>query len=124
MHGREFLLKTLHAGIDESRLYGRLEFENLDAEKYRLGVQMEAWREEATGPAARLELEAGLEGKRLTAWRLKDMSRADVDGMPEASGQLAPEVRFLKVLEFSLPLELLPAGREASCVCAHRCGET
>ncbi|PYX78209.1 MAG: glycoside hydrolase [Acidobacteria bacterium] len=110
MHGREFLLKTLHAGIDESRLYGRLEFENLDAEKYRLGVQMEAWREEAPGPAARLELEAELEGKRLTAWRLKDMSRADVDGMPEASGQLAPEVRFLKVLEFSLPLELLPAA--------------
>ena len=30
--------------------------------------------------------------------------------MPEASAQFAPEVRFMKVLEFALPLELLPTG--------------
>jgi alpha-amylase/alpha-mannosidase (GH57 family) len=110
MHGREFLLKALYAGIDESKFYGRLEFENLGTEKYRLTVQMEAWEEDALTSAARLDLEVELEGKRLTAWRLKDISRGEVNGAPAVNAESAPEVRFLKVLEFSVPLELMPTG--------------
>src|SRR2546423_4489051 len=41
MHGREFLLKSMHAGVDESRLYGRVELENLGTAKYRRAMQME-----------------------------------------------------------------------------------
>ncbi|HEV2112557.1 MAG TPA: glycoside hydrolase family 57 protein, partial [Terriglobales bacterium] len=46
MHGKQFVLKRLYAGIDESNLYGKLELE-FGAEELLLAVNLESWWPEA-----------------------------------------------------------------------------
>ena len=61
MHGKQFLLDAVHAGIDESNVYGRLDFvENKVPEmELELVVNLEAWAADgpdaATRPAPRCE---------------------------------------------------------------------
>jgi hypothetical protein len=49
MHGKQFILKCLYAGIDEKNLYGKVELEH-DSEELVLGVNFESWLQEARAP--------------------------------------------------------------------------
>ena len=53
MHGKQFLLDAVYAGIDESSLYGRLDFNvKLPSEDFEVVVNVESWRSEcATTPS-------------------------------------------------------------------------
>ena len=74
MHGKQFLLDAVHAGIDETYIYGRLDFvENkVPAADFELVVNLESWADEGQRPrrALRLDVASGsrqdpeLEGQR------------------------------------------------------------
>ena len=41
MHGKQFLLDKVYAGIDESKLYGRVDFVVLTEEEFELRVNLD-----------------------------------------------------------------------------------
>src|SRR5579859_993385 len=69
MHGKQFLLDAVYAGIDSTHVYGRLDFKgNVPEEDFDLVVNLEAW---ASGePRARraLRVEASVHEGTLKAW--------------------------------------------------------
>ena len=75
MHGKQFLLDAVYAGIDSTHVYGRLDFTgNVPEEDFELVVNLESW---ASGePRARrtLRVEASVHERRLKAWKIENGS--------------------------------------------------
>src|ERR1700676_5510400 len=73
MHGKQFLLDSVYAGIDSSQVYGRLDFAGtVPQEDCDLVVNLESW---ATGePRARrtLRLEASVHERKLKDWKIEN----------------------------------------------------
>ena len=71
MHGKQFLLDSVYAGIDSTQLYGRLDFTgNVPEEDFELVVNVESW---ASGePRARrvLRVEASVHKCKLNIWKI------------------------------------------------------
>ena len=67
MHGKQFLLDAVHAGIDETYIYGRLDFaENkVPAADFELVVNLESWADEGQRPRRALRLDVGVEAGRI-----------------------------------------------------------
>ncbi|MBI2677453.1 MAG: glycoside hydrolase [Candidatus Koribacter versatilis] len=98
MHGKQFMLDALYAGIDEENLYGRLDFIG-PPPRERLEVKLHF----ATGaPGEAFQLSLTLASGMVVDWRLGHA----VEG--EVAQALAPgpgiEVALQKMLEFKLPL--------------------
>ncbi|HUC30552.1 MAG TPA: glycoside hydrolase family 57 protein [Candidatus Acidoferrum sp.] len=109
MHGKQFLLDSVYAGIDATHLYGRLDFNGkVPAEDFDIIVNIESW---AVGePRARrtLRLDASaLEGK-IKSWKIEN----GAEGHPLASS-LKPDdsakLALARNFEFKLPLAWLLA---------------
>lgn len=114
MHGKQFLLDAVHAGIDEAYVYGRLDFvENkVPAVECELVVNLESWAGEVAQPRRALRLDVEVEAGKMRNWKI---------GVPDAAQPLAASdrpgdqfaVALLRNFEFRLPLEWLlevPAG--------------
>ncbi len=106
MHGKLFVLDSIHAGIDESHLYARLDFasqlpEGLTAAALHLALR--------TGEqtAGGFQLEAAIDNGALKSWEL----RRDDSGLQVASDRdpQGAEMALGKVLALKLPMELLGA---------------
>jgi hypothetical protein len=82
MHGKQFLLDAVHAGIDDAFLYGRLDFaENtLPAMDFDLVVNLESWATEESRPRRTLRLDVRVELGKIRAWKL---------GVPEENQPMA-----------------------------------
>ena len=82
MHGKQFLLDAVHAGIDDAFLYGRLDFsENtLPAMDFDLVVNLESWATEESRPRRTLRLDVRVELGKIRAWKL---------GIPEENQPMA-----------------------------------
>jgi len=116
MHGKQFLLDSLHAGIDQDYVYGRLDFKGKIPEMpFEVVVNAEVRSRTATQGALRLETR--VEHRRVQRW---------VVTTPGSEAELAssdkPEdgevrVALLRDFEFRLPLGALGAqpvgGRDA-----------
>ncbi|GAC1430744.1 MAG: glycoside hydrolase family 57 protein [Terriglobales bacterium] len=109
MHGKISLLDSIYAGIDESNVYGRLDFINKTPEvDFELVVNLESWPD--TLPRARrsLRLDAEVAGGKLRSWNLC------VPGEEKAvASSKGPQQNVAAVLgksfEFRIPLVLLMA---------------
>jgi hypothetical protein len=109
MHGKQFLLDAVHAGIDESHLYGRLDFvENkVPAEDIEIVVNLESSAAEGA-PRHTLRLDVAVQAGRIRSWKV---------GVPDADQPLAASegpndqvaVALLRNFEFKLPLGWLQA---------------
>jgi alpha-amylase/alpha-mannosidase (GH57 family) len=109
MHGKQFLLDAVHAGIDETYIYGRLDFvENkIPVEDFELLVHLESSTEDAP-PSHALQLEVGVSQGRINSWKV---------GVPDAGPPLAASDRpdaqvavvLLRNFEFKLPRAWLQA---------------
>ncbi len=110
MHGKQFLLDAVYAGIDESHIYGRLDFvENkVPGEDFEIVVNLESWTAEgAPSPHAR-RLDVAVAGGRIRSWKMS---------VPDAGQSLATSdrpndqvaVALLRNFEFKLPLGWLQA---------------
>jgi alpha-amylase/alpha-mannosidase (GH57 family) len=109
MHGKQFLLDSVYAGIDATNLYGRLDFSGkVPEEDFEIVVNVESW---ATGePRARrtLRLDASATQGGLKDWKIENGSSERAvasSAQPEDGVKVALRRNF----EFKLPLSWLLA---------------
>ena len=111
MHGKQFLLDSVHAGIDETYVYGRLDFvENLvPTVDFELVVNLESWAAEEQRPRRALRLDAAVMSGKIRSWKIS-LSEADqvLASTDRPSDQVG--VALVRNFEFKLPLAWLLAA--------------
>jgi alpha-amylase/alpha-mannosidase (GH57 family) len=108
MHGKQFLLDSVHAGINSRFVYGRLDFAGTvpDAD-FDLVVNLESWANGDSRPRRALRLDAKVEDRRLTEWKVDDPEESA--RIPSLGGDEGAKVALLRNFEFRLPLNRLLA---------------
>jgi alpha-amylase/alpha-mannosidase (GH57 family) len=116
MHGKQFLVDSVQAGIDEESVYGRLDFAGEPPETdFDLVVNFESWAANEPRPRRTLRLDVNMAGGNMQSWRVT----APGEEPPLASfGQAtnAAVVAFARNFEFKLPLSWLLAIPVASAL--------
>ena len=114
MHGKQFLVDSVQAGIDEKNVYGRLDFAGKPPDTdFDLVVNLESWAPDESRPRRVLRLDVGLVGGRMQAWQVT----ASGEEQPLASFRQPTDeagVAFVRNFEFKLPLSWLLAIPAAS----------
>ena len=118
MHGKQFLVDSVYAGIDETYVYGRLDFAGkVPGMDFELVVNLESWAVAATHPRRALRLAVQIGAGRMNSWEV---------GAPNETQPLATlqtrvsdaKVSLGRNFEFRLPLLWLlttpVASREAA----------
>ena len=109
MHGKQFLLDAIHAGIDENFLYGRVDFTGgVPAGTYSLVVNIECRPDEDAVGIRHLRLDADFTDGQLRNWSLNGGSEEP----PLASSTKPDEmvrIALAKNFEFCVPLAWLSA---------------
>jgi alpha-amylase/alpha-mannosidase (GH57 family) len=109
MHGKQFLVDSVQAGIDETNVYGRLDFaEDPPDTDFDLVVNLESWAADEARPRRVLRLDVKTAGGNMRSWRV---------GVPgeehplAGTGQFSDDavVAFARNFEFKLPLSWLMA---------------
>src|SRR5262249_19824795 len=104
MHGKEFVLETLRAGIDEQNLYARVDFaRDIGNETFELRFQIESAGADEGAERRCHHLWVTLENQSITAWSLREQGR------PADAIQEAPDLRLQEVFEMAVPLSALGA---------------
>jgi len=119
MHGRQFLLDSVHAGIDATCLYGRLDFKNqIPSADFEIVVNVESWAAGESRPRAALRLETCAQGGKLKEWKIEE-GESRLLASSAKPDDLA-KVALLRNFEFKVPLAWLlatpnspPAGKAA-----------
>jgi len=71
MHGKQFLMDEVFAGIDEEYVYGRLDFAGkVPIDAFEVVVNVESWANHAGNPRRELRLDATVAEGRITSWRV------------------------------------------------------
>jgi alpha-amylase/alpha-mannosidase (GH57 family) len=102
MHGKLFLLDSIYAGIDESNLYGRIDFaDRIPDGDFEIVVNLESWAENSNRPRRALRLNAEVKSGKILRYAASDSQESlSMDGVSSVLG---------KNFEFKLPLNLLYA---------------
>jgi alpha-amylase/alpha-mannosidase (GH57 family) len=109
MHGKQFLLDSLYAGIDAEYVYGRLDFKGKIPEMpFELVVNVET-RGKAGVPGA-LRLEALVEHRRVQRWSVTAPGAHGARVSSDEPGNGEVRLALLRNFEFRLPLAWLGAG--------------
>jgi len=116
MHGKQFLLDAVYAGLDEDSVSGRLDFHHSPPEgEYRLVANLEVRHDgrDRKSPVDTYRLTADAQDKTLLAWvlangeeRHKLASFSTENGSELANGV---EVALAEIFEFRIPFELIGA---------------
>ena len=123
MHGKQFLLDSVYAGIDATHVYGRLDFaEKIPDADFELVVNIESWASGEPRPRRTLRVDASARERKLKEWKVEDGpgERALASAAnPDDNVKLA----LVRNFEFKLPLVWLlatpsaaPADRNAASV--------
>ncbi len=109
MHGKVFLLDSIFAGIDETNIYGRMDFAEQIAEGgFEIVVNLESWAESSSRPRRALRLNVEVRGTKISVWKISDNG----DSLPISNDTA---VVLGRNFEFKLPLAFLYAvPRESS----------
>jgi alpha-amylase/alpha-mannosidase (GH57 family) len=123
MHGRQFLLDSVHAGIDGTHVYGRLDFKDkVPAMDFDVVVNLESWAQGEQRPRRTLRLDVSTTQGKLMDWKIENGS-----GQVQAS-LAAPDdgakVALLRNFEFKLPLPWLLATPGPATVSERKPGAT
>src|SRR5579863_5414238 len=114
MHGKQFLVDSVHAGIDEINVYGRLDFSDKPPETdFDLVVNLESWAEDDARPRRVIRLDVKVEAGTTQSWRV---SSSDEEQPLATFDRPSEEVKIalLRNFEFKLPLAWLLASPVAS----------
>src|SRR5579859_7752097 len=114
MHGKQFLLDSVYAGIDATCLYGRLDFKGIvPAEDFEIVANVESWASADPRPRRTVRLDASVKARRLTEWKIENGS---AERLLASSAQSDEHVRvaLLRNFEFKLPLAWLLATPNAA----------
>ena len=109
MHGKQFLLDSVYAGIDATCLYGRLDFAGkVPTADFEIVVNVESWATGEPRPRRTLRLNASASAAKISEWKIEN----GVAGRVLASSAQPDEhakVALLRNFEFKLPLTWLLA---------------
>jgi len=109
MHGKQFLLDSVYAGIDATNLYGRLDFVgNIPEADFELIVNVESWAAGEQRARKTLRVCVSVHERKLKDWKVED----GVDGRPLASSAKLDDgakAALVRNFEFKLPLTWLLA---------------
>jgi alpha-amylase/alpha-mannosidase (GH57 family) len=109
MHGKQFLLDSVYAGIDSMCLYGRLDFIGAaPTDDFEIVVNVESWASGEPRPRRSLRVDASVKDRKLTAWKVEDGSAEQPLASSSQAGEQA-KVAFLRNFELKLPLAWLLA---------------
>jgi len=111
MHGKQFLLDSVHAGIDQGNIYGRLDFKGLIPEmRFEIVVNLESWAEAETSPRKALRLDVVIKERKIVEWKVSPANEATPIQSSERPGDGAAKVALVRNFEFRVPLAWLSAG--------------
>jgi alpha-amylase/alpha-mannosidase (GH57 family) len=108
MHGKQFLMDEVFAGIDEQYVYGRLDFVGkVPGEAFEVVVNLESWTNDASKPRRELRLGAVVEGGCIRAWEVTEGKHKSCE-----HSTAAKEARVVlgRNFEFRVPLAWLLAA--------------
>ncbi|MGA7558355.1 MAG: glycoside hydrolase family 57 protein [Terriglobales bacterium] len=109
MHGKQFLMDEVFAGIDEQYVYGRLDFAGKVPEHgFEVVVNLESWANHAAKPRRELRLDAAVDGGRLQSWKMTEGKDKVVADATDAKDQA--RVALSRNFEFRVPLTWLLAA--------------
>ena len=104
MHGKQFLLDSVYAGIDATNLYGRLDFSGKPpAEDFEIVVNVESWASGEPRPRRTLRVSAAAREGRLKEWKIENGS-AERELASSAQPDEHVKVALLRNFEFKVPL--------------------
>jgi alpha-amylase/alpha-mannosidase (GH57 family) len=110
MHGKQFLLDSVYAGIDATHLYGRLDFKGkLPDTDFELVVNIESWATGEPRPRGILRVDASAHDSRLKNWKIED-SAVERTLASSSSADDHVKLALLRNFEFKLPLAWLLAS--------------
>jgi alpha-amylase/alpha-mannosidase (GH57 family) len=105
MHGKQFLMDEVFAGIDEEYVYGRLDFAGkVPEEPFDVVVNLESWAKSGTKPRRELRLDAAVSNSRILSWQLTQGDKV-LDELSDSARAVLD-----RNFEFRVPLTLLLAA--------------
>jgi len=108
MHGKQFLMDEVFAGIDEEHVYGRLDFAGkVPEESFEVVVNLESWASNAAKPRRELRLGAVVEAGRIQAW---EVTQGKEHTLEHSTNAQEARVVLNRNFEFRLPLAWLLAA--------------
>ena len=109
MHGKQFLLDSVYAGIDATCLYGRLDFAGkTPAADFELVVNVESWASGEPRPRRTLRVEASANQGKLKEWKVEDGVAERLLASATQPDEHA-KIALLRNFEFKVPLSWLLA---------------
>ncbi|MGA9530032.1 MAG: glycoside hydrolase family 57 protein [Terriglobales bacterium] len=109
MHGKQFLLDGVYAGIDEEYVYGRLDFLSKGAEDaFDLVVNVESWTNHSSEPRIALRLDVPVDGGGIQSWKVTASGEGELARSDKPNE--AVRVALARNFEFRLPLAWLMAA--------------
>ncbi|MFL6445653.1 MAG: hypothetical protein ACJ713_17695, partial [Candidatus Sulfotelmatobacter sp.] len=104
MHGKQFLLDSVYAGIDSTNLYGRLDFSGkAPVEDFEIVVNVESWASGEPRPRRTLRVSAAAQAGKLKEWKIENGS-AERGLASSAQPDEHVKVALLRNFEFKVPL--------------------
>src|SRR5271168_4443726 len=112
MHGKQFLLDSVYAGIDSTFVYGRLDFAGAVPDmEFDLVVNLESWASGEARPRRTLRLDAKVQDRKLTGWKVDGLNESSSfsSGAAATEGEEIAKAALIRNFEFRLPLRWLLA---------------
>ena len=112
MHGKQFLLDSVHAGIDGRFVYGRLDFAGAVPDmEFDLVVNLESWARGEERPRRALRLDANVRDRKLTEWKVDAPEQSSFGPSPSSDQKNeTAKAALVRNFEFRLPLSWLLAA--------------
>jgi alpha-amylase/alpha-mannosidase (GH57 family) len=111
MHGKQFLLDSVHAGIDQANIYARLDFKGkIPSTPFELVANLESWSDGNQRPRRALRLEAVVEAGKIQRWKVGVADEEATLQSSERPGDGAARLALLRNFEFRVPLAWLAAA--------------
>jgi len=109
MHGKQFLLDAVYAGIDDRFVYGRLDFAGkIPEEEYEIVVNVESWANHDLIPRSEVRLEAVVVGGRLQSWKITAPNSRNA--LASSTDPREARAALARNFEFRLPQAWLQAA--------------
>ncbi len=110
MHGKQFLLDSVHAGIDQTNVYGRLDFKGPIPEmQFEIVVNVEGWGNHEPALRQALRVDVVVSGRKIVEWKVSGGDDAGSQAS-DSGGESSAKVALVRNFEFRLPLAWLGAA--------------
>jgi hypothetical protein len=104
MHGKQFLLDSVYAGIDATNLYGRLDFSGkAPTQDFEIVVNVESWASGEPRPRRTLRVNAEAKEGKLKEWKIENGTAERVLASTAQPDEHV-KVALLRNFEFKVPL--------------------